>query len=225
MTPHHKISFGSSSLPHFNKNNFLSQYLHRHNSLRFHPCAHPQHMNVLKHFIYLYIGCWMQSAGLCSLNHDTTTSIGSTLPQLYKNKFPTSAHPHGYNSLSKVAPIRLSTAYQGAKTLHIHPIWMWDAVSGGPQPQPWFHNIIWFNLTTPFFQKITPPHLHRCYSVRVHPYAHPQIMKVLKHFIYLQYGCGMQFGTSCSLNHDTITSFGSTLPHLSKKFTPHHLHS
>jgi hypothetical protein len=105
MTPHHKISFGSSSLPHFNKNNFLSQYLHRHNSLRFHPCAHPQHMKVLKHFIYLYIGCWMQSAGLCSLNHDTTTSIGSTLPQLYKNKFPTSAHPHGYNSLSKVAPI------------------------------------------------------------------------------------------------------------------------
>ena len=157
MTPHHKISFGSSSLPHFNKNYFLSQYLHRHNSLRFHPCAHPQHMKVLKHFIYLYIGCWMQSAGLCSLNHDTTTSIGSTLPQLYKNKFPTSAHPHGYNSLSKVAPIRPSTAYQGAKTLHIHPIWMWDAVSGGPQPQPWFHNIIWFNLTTPFFQKITPP--------------------------------------------------------------------
>ena len=75
------------------------------------------------------------------------------------------------------------------------------------------------------FPKNHPPHLHRCYSVRVHPYAHPQIMKVLKHFIYLQYGCGMQFGTSCSLNHDTITSFGSTLPHLSKKFTPHHLHS
>lgn len=71
-----------------NRKYILSQYLHRHNSLRFHPCAHPQHMKVLKHFIYVYIGCWMQSAGACSLNHDTTTSIGSTLPQLNKNKFP-----------------------------------------------------------------------------------------------------------------------------------------
>ena len=116
-------------------------------------------MKVLKHFIYLYIGCWMQSAGLCSLNHDTTTSIGSTLPQLYKNKFPTSAHPHGYNSLSKVAPIHPSTAYQGAKTLHIHPIWMLDAVSGGPQPQPWFHNIIlvhFGSIFLPHFSNITP---------------------------------------------------------------------
>ena len=69
------------------------------------------------------------------------------------------------------------------------------------------------------FPKNHPPHLHRCYSVRVHPYAHPQIMKVLKHFIYLQYGCGMQFGTSCSLNHDTTTSFGSTLPHLNRCYS------
>ncbi len=28
------------------------------------------------------------------------------------------------------------------------------------------------------------PHLHRYNSIRVHPYAHPQHMKVLKHFIY-----------------------------------------
>ena len=31
----------------------------------------------------------------------------------------------------KGAPICTSTAYQGAKTLYIHPIWMWDAVYGG----------------------------------------------------------------------------------------------
>ena len=124
---HHTISFGSTSLPHFNKNNFLSQYLHRHNSLRFRPCAHPQHMNVLKHFIYLYIGCWMQSAGLCSLKHDTTTSIGSTLPQFYKNKFP--------------SPVLSAFVV---------------------------HN-----------------------SVRLDPYAHQQHNKLLKHFIYIWYGCGM----------------------------------
>jgi hypothetical protein len=52
------------------------------------------------------------------------------------------------------------------------------------------------------------PHLHRYTSVRVHPYAHPQHMKVLKHFIYMQYGCGMQSVVVYSLNHDTTRSFG-----------------
>ena len=37
---------------------------------------------------------------------------------------------------SKGAPICPFTAYEGAQTLSIHPIWMWDAVSGGLQPQP-----------------------------------------------------------------------------------------
>ena len=35
-------------------------------------------------------------------------------------------------------------------------------------------------------------HLHRCNSVRVHPCAHPQNIKVLKHFVYMWYGCGMK---------------------------------
>jgi hypothetical protein len=56
-------------------------------------------------------------------------------------------------------------------------------------------------------------------TVRLDPQAQPQHMNVLKHFIYLQYGCGMQFGTSCSLNHDTTTSFGSTLPHLHRCYS------
>jgi hypothetical protein len=30
----------------------------------------------------------------------------------------------------------MGTASQGAKTLCIHPTWMWDAVDGGLQPQP-----------------------------------------------------------------------------------------
>jgi hypothetical protein len=30
------------------------------------------------------------------------------------------------------------------------------------------------------------------YSIRMHPYAYPQHCKVLKHFVYIQYGCGMQ---------------------------------
>ena len=74
---------------------------------------------------------------------------------------------------------------------------MWDAQSVGISSLNHGSTISFgFNLTTPFFQKITP-HLHRCYSVRVHctyiyichlrvhPYAHLQHMKVLKHFIYV----------------------------------------
>ena len=37
---------------------------------------------------------------------------------------------------------------------------------------------------TPIFQK-SPPTLHRCIGIRMHPYAHPQHIKVLKHFIYI----------------------------------------
>ena len=55
------------------------------------------------------------------------------------------------------------------------------------------------------------PHLHRYNSVRVHPYAHPQHMKVLKHIVYFQYGCGMQSVVAYSLNHDTTMSFGPRL--------------
>ncbi len=37
---------------------------------------------------------------------------------------------------------------------------------------------------TPIFQKSTPD-LHMRNSVRVDPYAHPQHIKVLKHFVYI----------------------------------------
>ena len=45
----------------------------------------------------------------------------------------------------------------------------------------------------PNFPKIHP-HLHMYYSIRMHPYAHPQHLqvKVQKHFVYIQYGYGMQ---------------------------------
>ncbi len=46
------------------------------------------------------------------------------------------------------------------------------------------------------------------YSVRVNPYAYSKHIKVLKHIVSMQYGCGMQSEASCSLNHDTPASFG-----------------
>ena len=64
------------------------------------------------------------------------------------------------------------------------------------------------------------PHLHMYDHVRVHPYAHPQHMKVLNHFIYIQYGCGMQSGMVYSLNHDTITSYGLHLTPIFQNLAP-----
>jgi hypothetical protein len=114
----------------------------------------------------------------------------------------------------KGASICPCTAYEGAQSLYTNPMWIQGAVNGGLQPQPWHRNIIWAPLY-PFCQKFGP-HLHRYNSVRVHPYAHPQHMKVLKHFAYFQHGCGMQSMVVDSLNHDTTAHLGSTLPKFSK---------
>jgi hypothetical protein len=101
--------------------------------------------------VYICHGWGMQSLGVCSLNHDITTSVG------------------------------LSHA--------------------------------------PIFLKIHP-HLYGHNSVRVHPYAHPQHLKVLKHFLFIQYGCGMQSLGVLILNHDTTTSYRLGHTPFSLKFTP-----
>ncbi len=61
--------------------------------------------------------------------------------------------------------------------------------------------------------KIHPwPDLQRRITVRVDPYAHTHTqhikVKVTKHFVYIQYGCGMQSEASWSLSNDIIKSFG-----------------
>ncbi len=71
----------------------------------------------------------------------------------------------------------------------------------------------------PNFPKVGP-RLHSYISVRVHPYAHPQHMKVLNYFLYIQYGCGMQSVVVNSLNHDTTTSFGPRLTPIFQNLAP-----
>ncbi len=85
-------------------------------------------------------------------------------------------------------------------------IWMWDALYGGLEPQPWPYNIVraWPYIIFPKIQ----PHLYKHNSVRVHQYAHPQLIKVLKHFVYKWYECGMQSMGVCNLNHDITTLLG-----------------
>ena len=73
--------------------------------------------------------------------------------------------------------------------------------------------------TLPKYPKFGP-HLHMYNSVRVHPYTHPQHMKVLNHFIHIQCGCGMQSVVVYSLNHDTTMSFGPRLTLLFQNLAP-----
>ena len=72
---------------------------------------------------------------------------------------------------------------------------------------------------TPIFQKSTPD-LHMHNSVRVDPYAHPQHIKVLKHFAYIWHGCGIPSMGVGSLKHDTWTSYRLSHTPFSLKLPP-----
>ncbi len=139
--------------------------------------------------------------------------FGSALP-----KFIKLLPPPVQVKQCKGAPICPSTAYEGAQTLYIHPIWMWDKVSGGLQPQPWHHNVIWAPPypNTPKFC----PHLLRYNSVRVHPYAHPQHKKLLEHLYTsnTDVGCSPQWFTASTMTLQC--HLGSTLPQFSKIWPP-----
>ncbi len=87
----------------------------------------------------------------------------------------------------KGGPVCSSTACQGAKTLCIYIIWMRNAVHKSTGVWILNHDITAKLLgfsQTPIFIKSTLNML-RHNSVRVDPYAHPQHVKVLKHFIYI----------------------------------------
>ena len=81
----------------------------------------------------------------------------------------------------------------------MHVLWMCDAEWGGLQPQQSQNNVV-LAPPDPNFPKFGLP-LHNYNCVRVHPNAFPQHMKVLKHFIYMYYGCVMQSGVVYSLNN------------------------
>ena len=83
---------------------------------------------------------------------------------------------------------------------------MCDAECGGLQPQQSQNNVV-LAPPDPNFPNFGPNLNHHA-CVRVHPNAIPQHMKVLKHFIYVYYGCVMQSGVVYSLNtNDTTMSF------------------
>ena len=72
----------------------------------------------------------------------------------------------------------------------------------------------------PNFTKFDP-HLQRYNSVMVQPYAYPQHMRMLIHFLYIQHKCGMQSVMVYSLNqHDTIMTFGLHLTRIFQNLAP-----
>jgi hypothetical protein len=44
---------------------------------------------------------------------------------------------------------------------------------------------------------------HNCVSLLLYTYG--QRMNVLKHFVYVQYGCGKQFGVAVRHHQDVVT--------------------
>jgi len=65
------------------------------------------------------------------------------------------------------------------------------------------------------------PNLRRPNSVRVDSYAHSHHLKLPKHCVYIQYGCGMQSEACCSLNHDITTSLGLRSTPKKPRSAPH----
>ena len=59
----------------------------------------------------------------------------------------------------------------------------------------------------PYYENLCQ--LCQCNCVRVHPYAYPQHMMVLIHFLFIQYGCGKQTVVVYNLNNVIMPSFHS----------------
>ncbi len=120
ITSHHS----GSGLPHYPRKS--TPNMHRHNSVRVDPYAHPQQIKVLKHFTHI-IWVWNALHGGFKLQlwhwNITQAQVYPNLPKIHPQ--PVQADQcEGW-------PICPSTAYQCAKTLCIQIIWMWNALHRG----------------------------------------------------------------------------------------------
>ena len=74
-----------------------------------------------------------------------------------------------------------------AQTHCICPIWIWEALWGGSQPQPWCYDIIHnpqANLNSQIWGK--PGRWH---GIKVHAYGLETAYQWLKHFVHVYYWC------------------------------------
>ncbi len=182
-------------------------HLQRLDNVRMNSYAHPQHLKVLNHLIYIQYGCGVQSVVIWSLIHDITMSFGLRLTPIDKCK-TNCPNLNRYDSV-RVDPCAFPQHMKMTNHFIYMQIWMWDAVRGGLEPQPWHHYVIWA-LPYPNFPKIWPPPA-QVWQWKGAPICPSIAYGGVNHFIYIQYGCRMQSVVVWSLNHDTTMSFGLCL--------------
>ncbi len=151
--------------------------------------------------LYIQYEWCMESEALYTLNHDTPHSI----IQVHPYPIPKS-RPHLHKCYS--VRVRPYAHQQHIIVLYVlYPKWKWDGVWSCLQPKPWYHTESFGFTHTPFSHYPLyplPAHLHKCYSERVHPYAHPQHVKVQKHYPS-DIEVGWEFESVYTLNHDTYS--------------------
>ena len=141
---------------------------------RYNIIAHPQHIKVLKHFVYIQYKRGMQSAVVCSLNHDTTPSFKLSYHNTFFQKFTATFTDYS----DRVHPYAPHPQYMKVLILHIQYECVMQSVVVCSLDYARQHHS---GSVIPDFSK---NHLHwqRYNNVRVHPYVHPQHIKVLKYF-------------------------------------------
>ena len=147
----------------------IHNHLQRHISVRVHPHVHPQHIKVLKHIVYIWYGCGMQSTGLWSLNHDFKTwlTLRSNTPNFPKidthlqRQISVRVHPHVHPQHTRVLN-------------HIVYVWYGCGMQFAR---------LWSFRTTSLGGLHHAHNFHKFTCVRVHPCAHQKHIKVLKHFV------------------------------------------
>ena len=94
-------------------------HLGRYHSVRKHPYAYSQHMNVLKHSLYIQYGCGEERSGIEQTQPCQHTIILIRQPQPKSGSTWRAVHQ------CKGVLICISTSYECAQTLSIDTIWMW----------------------------------------------------------------------------------------------------
>ena len=154
-------------------------------SAKVHPYAYPQHMNMFKCFLNLKNGCGGKVSGVVQ-------------SQPCQQFIVSPNHPH--ITLIWVNLMASSVTIQGCTHMPIHSIWTCSNtfyIYNTDVEIKWVELYSLNHANTSLFAPPSPqyPNLvqldgQQCNSARVHPYAYPQHMNMLKHFLYIQYWCG-----------------------------------
>ena len=104
----------------------------------------------------------------------------------------------------RVHPHALETAWQWLKRFFMCLVWMYEAVWGGYQPQPWCYGIILIPQVTLISQ--IGGQLCWCNDIQVHLHALEKAYQWLTHCIYAWYRCMKWFEVDISFNHDIMPS-------------------